>query len=883
MPSGGPHDLVYIGATAAGLERGSFVRPPVASPLVADLNPHRLPRNVLPRRYELTLTPDLAAATFVGSVDIEVDVVTACREVLLNAIELEVDEAWVTVEGDRLEATVTLDEETERAHLALPGELPPGPAVVSLRFRGMLNDKLRGFYRSRFTDDDGVERFIATTQFEATDARRAFPCWDEPDCKAIFAITLVVDEDLTAVSNAAPASDDAIDGARRRVRFADTMPMSTYLVAFIVGPLEATDPIDVAGTPTRLVFPPGKGHLTAFGSEVADYSLRYLADYFDLPYPGDSMDLVAIPDFAFGAMENVGCVTFRETLLLADPEHATQGELQNVVDVIAHELAHMWFGNLVTMRWWNGIWLNEAFATFMELKVTDAFRPEWERWVAFGLARSTAFDTDALESTRPIEYPVVSPDDAEGMFDVLTYEKGAAVVRMLEQYLGEDRFRAGIRKYMATNRYGNTETTDLWDSIEEASGEPVRRIMDSWIFQGGFPIVSVATSDDGRTLRLAQERFRYLPDDGADAVWAVPLQLRYRTQSGTITTRTALLDGAELEIVLDEPVTWVVANAEGHGFYRVRLSAPLRDALTAEVASLSDVERYGLVDDTWASVLAGTTSAAEFLDLVGGFSAETDVSVWRRILGGLDQLDRLLTGPARRALQERVRAVVAPALERLGWDGRPDDTDRDRELRGALIGSLAVLGADEAARARVAELFGRYCADAASVEANVAAAVVRATAALAGPDEMDALLEGFRSGSTPQEEQRFLYALADVRQPEQMERVLELAMTPEVRTQNAPFLIGACVANRDNGPLAWRLVHERWDEMNERFPSNSIVRMLSGIRTVSDPALAADIQAFTAEHPVPQAKQTLQQHLERMQVTVALREREADRLPADLS
>jgi puromycin-sensitive aminopeptidase len=419
---------------------------------VVESNPHRLPRTVLPRRYDLTLTPDIAAATFAGSVDVDVDVVEPTAHVVLNAIELDVDEAWITVEGARIEAAVTLDPDAERVMLEVPQPLPLGPAVVSLRFRGQLNDTLRGFYRSPFTDDAGDARVIATTQFEATDARRAFPCWDEPDCKATFGITLIVDEGLEAVSNGAVVSDEPIDGGKRRVRFADTMPLSTYLVAFIVGPLEATAPIDVEGTPVRLLFPPGKGNLTAFGLEVADYSLRYLADYFDLPYPGDSMDLVAIPDFAFGAMENLGCVTFRETLLLADPSRATQGELQNVVDVIAHELAHMWFGDLVTMKWWNGIWLNEAFATFMELKVTDAFRPEWERWASFGLARSTAFDTDALAATRPIEYPVISPADAEGMFDVLTYEKGAAVVRMLEQYLGEDRFRAGIRKYMAAHR-----------------------------------------------------------------------------------------------------------------------------------------------------------------------------------------------------------------------------------------------------------------------------------------------------------------------------------------------------------------------------------------------------------------------------------------------
>jgi len=812
-------------------------------------NPHRLPRTVLPRRYALTLTPHLGAATFDGHVDIDVEVAAPTAEVVLNAIELEIEQAWVTVGATRHEVTVTLDEDTERATLALSEPLPAGGAVVSLRFRGFLNDKLRGFYRSTFTDDHGVERVIATTQFEATDARRAFPCWDEPDFKARFAITLHLDDDLHAVSNASIESDEVLDG-QRRVRFAETMTMSTYLVAFIVGPLEVTEPVDVAGTPLRLLCPPGKLHLTEFGLDVAEFSLSYLADYFDIPYPGDSMDLVAIPDFAFGAMENLGCVTFRETLLLADPEQATQGELQNVVDVIAHELAHMWFGDLVTMKWWNGIWLNEAFATFMELKVTDAFRPEWERWVSFGLARSTAFDTDALQTTRPIEYPVVSPADAEGMFDVLTYEKGAAVVRMLEQYLGEEEFRAGIRKYMANHQYGNTETTDLWDAIEEASGEPVRRIMDSWIFQGGFPIVSVEALEDGTVLRLAQERFQYLHDDVDTTRWAIPLQLRYALTSGEVVSTTALLDGDELELRLPAPVEWVVANADGHGFYRVHTSAPLREALVAQAQTvLSDVERYGLVDDTWASVLAGSTSTDDFLALADGFSGETDVSVWRRLLAGLDQIDRLVEGEARAALQARVRTLVRPALERLGWDERPDDTDRDRELRGALIGALANLGADPDARRRVADLFDRYCAD------------------------FDTIIAKFQDGDTPQEELRFLYALAEVRDPEQMARVLDLAMTPAVRTQNAPFLIGSCIANRDNGSQAWRLVHERWDEMNERFPSNSIVRMLSGIRSVADPVLAADIEGFTAEHPVPQAKQTLQQHLERMWVSVRLKER----------
>ncbi len=355
----------------------------------------------------------------------------------------------------------------------------------------MLNDKLKGFYRSTFVDTDGEQQVIATTQFEATDARRAFPCWDEPELKAVFGVTLVVDDDLAALSNAQELSRSPRGDGKVAVRFADTMKMSTYLVAFIVGPLDVTLPVDVNNTPLRVAYPRGKGHLTDYALDVGRFCLDFFADYYGIVYPGGKLDLVAVPDFAFGAMENLGCVTFREVLLLVDPAEVTQPELQNVTDVIAHELAHMWFGDLVTMKWWNGIWLNEAFATFMEMLATDAYRPEWDRWVSFGLSRSAAFDVDSLKSTRPIEYPVESPEDAEGMFDILTYEKGAAVVRMLEQYLEPEPFRDGIRRYLAQHQFENTETTDLWDAIEQATGEPVRRMMDSWIFQGGFPVVDV--------------------------------------------------------------------------------------------------------------------------------------------------------------------------------------------------------------------------------------------------------------------------------------------------------------------------------------------------------------------------------------------------------
>ena len=300
------------------------------------------------------------------------------------------------------------------------------------------------------------------------------------------------------------------------------MSMSSYLVAFVVGPLEATDWVDVDGIPLRVVHVPGKGHLTAFALDVGAFCLRWFQNYYGIPYPSDKVDLLALPDFAAGAMENLGCITFRENLLLVDPATATQGERELVADVVAHELAHMWFGDLVTMEWWNGIWLNEAFATFMEIAACDAYAPDWQRWTTFGLERSAAFETDSLSSTRSVEYEVRSPADCEGMFDVLTYQKGGALLRMLEQYLGDERFREGVSHYLRTHAYGNTDTGDLWDAIEHTSGEPVRRIMDSWIWQPGYPLVSARV--DGDELVLDQRRFTFDAEAASDSLVGDPDQ-----------------------------------------------------------------------------------------------------------------------------------------------------------------------------------------------------------------------------------------------------------------------------------------------------------------------------------------------------------------------
>ena len=832
--------------------------------MAADSSPYRLPRSVEPLRYELTLTPDLDAATFAGDEQVRVHVHEPVSEIVLNAIELEIHDAELTSDdGTRLDGTITLDEDEQQATISLAGTASPGQWTLHLTFSGILNDKLHGFYRSTFKDEDGVEHVIATTQFEATDARRAFPCWDEPDRKAVFAVTLIVDDALAAISNSEVVEERDLGNGKRSVTFADTMRMSTYLVAFIVGPFEVTDPVDVDGVPLRVVCVPGKRDLASFALDMGAHSLRYFTSYFGLPYPGDKLDLIAIPDFAFGAMENLGAVTFRETALLVDRDNASRIELERVADVVAHEIAHMWFGDLVTMKWWNGIWLNEAFATFMELLCVDAFRPEWKRWVSFGTGRAQAFVVDGLASTRPIEFPVGRPEEAEGMFDVLTYQKGAAVLRMLEQYLGGDEFRRGIAAYIKRHSYDNTETTDLWDALEEETGEPARSTMDSWILQGGYPVISVTRGDDGVT--LSQERFRYRGDGPDGTRWQVPLLLRGA-------------DGEQERLLLSErsatvpAADWIVVNDGGHGFYRVSYPPEMVGALIAQ-ADLGALERFNLVSDTWATTLAGRAQLRDFVTLIGQLRDEDDPDVWSAMLGPLYLVDRVIGDDARPRFEAFVRDLVGPAFDRLGWTSQPGEDDRTGSLRATLVGALGTLGDDADVHAEAARLHDAYLEDRSAVDPDLVAPVVGILARTGGEAEYTSFLSRHRTPATPQEEVRYLYALAEFRHPSLVRRTLDMALT-EVRVQNAPFLIGQVMTNRVGGRAAWTFVKEKWDAIVDRFPSKLLPRMLESMTALVEADIAADVHRFLADHPLTSGEKLVEQAEERLDINVAFRERE---------
>ncbi len=863
---------------------------------MADVESYRLTRNALPRRYRLTLRPDLAAATFRGTVSVELAVEDPTLRLVLNAADLEISSSQVTTpSGEVLEATPILHEADERLELRFEETLEPGYGYrLDIAFSGVLNDHLRGFYRSKFRTPDGEEQAIATTQFEATDARRAFPCWDEPDFKAIFEVTLEVPEGSIGMSNGPVVSVEKADDGWSRYKFAETMPMSTYLVAFIVGPFELTEAVEVDGVPIRVATVPGKQGLTRFALDAAAHSLRFLSGYFSIAYPESKLDHVAIPDFAFGAMENLGLVTYRETALLVDSSHAAQTELARVASVIAHETAHMWFGDLVTMKWWNGIWLNEAFATFMELTTTDAFRPDWQMWSAFGAGKAAALAVDGLHSTRAVEFHVGRPEEAEAMFDLLTYQKGGSVLKMLEQYLGAEVFRRGISSYLSSHAYANTETSDLWDALEEASGEPVRSIMDSWIFQGGYPLVDASIDEAATTVSFTQRRFTYSHDshESHDSTnpaptWQVPVNLRV-SLGGEIRDERVLLDAAGATVSFDKPVDWVVLNAGGWGFYRSSYSPQLARRLVdaGPLDVLSPMERLTYLGDTWAALAAGVTGLEEWVASSSALGGEVDPDVWSSLSSGLAFLSLAGDEADLDALARFAGTLGAPAWAALGWSPGAGEPERTGTARARVLGVLTQIAkdpelVDQAVDRLHAHLENRPGTD--RLPADLVAVCARVAVASGGEDAWNLVLEAYRNAGSPQEEQRFLFALAETRSPHLRQRTLEMMLGDDVRSQDAPLAIATVMTQPGAATQAWDWVEAHWEELESRMPHSLLVRILEATSSFLDPGAAGRVKEFCATRKLTVSPIRLAQILERLEVNVALAGRLRSTLPSILS
>jgi puromycin-sensitive aminopeptidase len=849
----------------------------------------RLPKTVKPSNYKIDLTPDLTKFTFAGAVEIDVDVLEATSTVKLNAKELVITAFSATNSaGTRLDGKISLDEETEIATISFDGTLGKGAWKLSAVFTGTLNDKLKGFYRSIWTDEQGKKHTIATTQFESTDARRAFPCFDEPEFKATFDVTLTVPEELTALSNGAIIKSESVGNGLKAVSYERTMKMSTYLVCFCIGEFVSSKPVMVNGIETRVWCVPGKEDMTEFALRAAAFATDHYEKYFEIPYPGGKkIDHIAIPDFASGAMENLGLITYRETALLLNEKTATHAERTRVAVVVLHELAHMWFGDLVTMGWWNGLWLNESFATFMENLCLDAWQPTWNVWDEFGLSRAAASRVDALRSTHPIECPVNHPDEAAQLFDVISYEKGCSVLYQIHQYIGAETFRRGIAIYLKKHSYGNTETHDLWDALEVAckaaaaeSGDapvPVREIMDRWVFTAGHPVVEVKGDKDAGSVELTQRPFKFLSETADATLWPIPVTLRAKVDGKMVERKFLMSEKSHVEKLGDTPrIEWVVVNSGGSGFYRVVYDKALASALSANVMeNLSAIERFNLVNDAWACVRSGILPTPDYIEMVKLFSAEEDPNVWAIITSSLGHLHSLVKDDHRKALAEVVRNLVKPTVDRLGYaPAGQDESVQSRQLRGSLIGVLGTIGADEEVQKKANELFSNWKADKQSVDSNVVPALVGILAHNGDEARYDEFFQLSQAAQSPQEVQRFLFALARFRDGGLLGKTINKCLTDDVRTQDAPYLYANVLGNEIAAAAAWNFMKANWANMVARYPENGVVRMCGAVAGLDTAELEAEVKAFFAANQVKSGDMAVAQALEQLRINVLMRERE---------
>jgi puromycin-sensitive aminopeptidase len=838
---------------------------------------HRLTDHVRPFEVDVHLEVDPARSdAFRGTVEHRLVLDRSVRSLELHAADLRLSGARLHAGGRIRRAALTLYPEAERVVLAFPERVPAGEAVLELSFAGRLRRDLRGLYAAR-----SGERAYAFTQLEAADARRFFPCFDEPSFKARFCLSVTTGSRNTVLSNQPVEKIEPLVGGRRRVQFERTPPLSTYLLALAVGPLEASEPVRCGDTEIRVWHVPGKAPLTGFALEAARECLARLEAWFDLPYPYAKLDLVAVPDFEAGAMENAGAVFFRETLLLVDPESVTLQEKKRVAEVICHELAHMWYGDLVTMAWWNDLWLNEAFATWMAFHVVDGWKPEWKMWHDFQHHRAAALAMDALAHTHPIYTEVKRPSEATENFDLITYEKGASVVRMIERFLGAEAFRAGVRAYIREHQEGNATAADLWRALSEASQQDVEKVVRAWIEQPGFPLLEVERGPGGRpSLVLRQERFRPRAGArprgaGAEKPWPIPWVGRLgKPGRGTRLEKRLLVKRRETLALEGEAPRFVYANADEGGFFR-----PLHDeaelaALAANKGDLTAVERMGLVGHQWAAVRAGRAGLAGFLDLTLAFGDERDPDVLAALRGPLafcvDRLAREAGDDAPASLQARIAAAFGSAFEALGWDAGPKEDDEVRLRRAALLALVGDVGEAPAVLAEASARCERYLADPRSLEPNLADAVVALGARVGDPARFEAFRAAAEAARTPQQRRRMLMALGEFREPALVERALELSLTEAVGTQDVAILLVRMLGNPAAREATWRFVKRRWAKLRRRLPPMLASRPIEALPALGTRAARRDVAAFFREHPVPTAARAVRQALERFDLDAEL-------------
>ena len=838
-----------------------------------------LPANVIPVKYRMTLQPDLETFTFRGEQTVDIDIQTPTARIVLNAAELEINDVTLRSAGTTIAAhSIALNEDSETVTLDFGMTLSQGPAQLEMRFTGLLNDRLVGFYRSEYQDGEGQTRHLATTQFEATDARRAFPCWDEPARKAVFDVTLVFDDSLKAVSNT-PIVEETIPGlGLRSLRFGETPIMSTYLLAFVVGDIVSVEADAANGTRIGVWTTKGKENQAGFALDTSVKLLGYFNDYFGIPYPLPKLDHIAIPDFAAGAMENWGCITYRETALLVDPENSSAGTRQRVAEVVAHEMAHMWFGDLVTMEWWDDLWLNESFASWMGTKSVDWLFPEWEMWTQFvNMDTNRALSLDGLKNSHPIEQEVKNPAEVSQLFDAISYSKGGSVLRMLENFLGADTFQGGLYRYLKANEYGNARTQDLWAALEEESGLPVTSIMDSWVKQTGYPVIEVkaARNDSEVQVSLSQERFVYdrlLGDEEPNPeVWQVPVSI---SSPGPVSAAAVMDDrDAVITLLAARPSDdWYKVNAGQTGFYRVNYTSDDWERLAPAISTqqLPATDRLGIQNDAYALSRAGLLPITQFLELAGSYEGETDASVWSDLASNLRDIEQLIAGePVHPAYQRFGRELFGPVARRIGWTPRSGEGHLDSLLRSTVLGQSGSYNNEETL-AHAGDLFRQYLENREAVHPDLRGIVFSLAAQGGDRTTYDQLWDLEERTSMQEEKIRLLLAMSRFQDVGLLNDTLDSALSSRVRSQDTITVVAGVAANPMGRLPAWEFVKSNWAEFDRRYGGGGfgLMRLVSIVNSFTTDEQRADVENFFSENPVPAAERTIRQALERMRLNI---------------
>jgi len=813
--------------------------------------PGKLPKEVVPTDYSIRIVPNIDALKFSGTETVKLDVRNSVHRLVLNALEMEISDA--SLDGKTLpKSAIQIDRENELIILALPSELAAGNHRLALSFSGKINQQGQGLFYMRYQEQGSPavaeKKFMLGTQFEATDARRFFPCWDEPAFRARFQLTTVVPGNWVAVSNMPIESEKKIAGGKE-VRFAATPPMSSYLNVFVAGEF---DLIESRSGPTqiRVIATKGKAELGRYALEATAQIVQYYNDYFGVPYPLPKLDQIALPGGFGGAMENWGGITYYESALLFDPKNSSAETKQIIYEVIAHEMAHMWFGDLVTMAWWDNLWLNEGFASWMGTKCTAHFNPQWEVWMRretprdptrrVGIAKEAAMEGDARSTTHPIQQPVATEAEANSAFDDITYKKGQSFLRMLESFLGEEVFRDGIRRYIAEHQYSNATTADLWNALSEASKKPIGEIAAGWTEQPGFPVVKVEREAGGK-VSLRQERFTVNFKNAPPLEWKMPLTYSVvREEPGT------LLMTSKLESLQNIPADRALKlNVNGAGNYRVEYDEPSWKLLLEALTKLGVEDRVNLLSDAWALVQAGRAPVSLYFGLVEKLPASTELAEREQIINVLDFINRVLVGsPEREKFQRYSRSLLRPTFETLGWEPKKGEPPTVGNLRASLINALGDLN-DPEITAGCRERFEKYLANPASLAPDLRPSVLAVVGRYADEKTWNKLHELGLKTTSIEEKQNYYNALAEAIDPKLVKKTLPIALTDELPTSRAVFLVPAVARDSGHPDIAWEFAKANMKTLLAKIDAAGANRYAPGLFTFfSDDLRANELKSY---------------------------------------